>query len=365
VSIQNIGRNKWRVIVKTDKINPETKRPVYIDKRFRGTRVEAQIFEMKLKGGSSDANVPTSLTVGSYLKDIWLPSLMVSESTMEDYKSGVRYLQPLYGILLWTLGSREIENSIHSLPEGHRRRKARRVLSVALNAAVRWGMISYNPLVKTRIVYGNGETRRYKAYSPDELLEVFKAFRGCPGESVVIIMAYCGLSREEALGLDWEDVNFDTGEIDMHKAWTMVGNKAVLGEPKNKWRERYGYLDGWGLERIKELGEGKSGPLWPGIANERIRPTSAYRAFRRRMEKAGLRVIPINHLRHTHATISLASGVDVAVVSKDLGHAQISTTANAYLRPQEQARKDAAESFAQAMQTKSSENLPKTRGKKG
>ena len=43
--------------------------------------------------------------------------------------------------------------------------------------------------------------------------------------------------------------------------------------------------------------------------------------------------MPRRNLRHSWATTALAAGVDVAVVSRALGHSSIETTARYYLRP--------------------------------
>ena len=84
-------------------------------------------------------------------------------------------------------------------------------------------------------------------------------------------------------------------------------------------------------------GEGKA-----GYAN----PRSAYRTFKALLKRHELRYIPLNNLRHTFATISLASGVDVAIVSRSLGHARVSTTVNSYVKPLDAAKRQASKTFA-------------------
>jgi len=54
------------------------------------------------------------------------------------------------------------------------------------------------------------------------------------------------------------------------------------------------------------------------------------REFRRLLEAAGIRPIRLYDLRHTAATLAVAAGVSVKVISDQLGHASISFTLERY-----------------------------------
>jgi integrase len=54
------------------------------------------------------------------------------------------------------------------------------------------------------------------------------------------------------------------------------------------------------------------------------------REFRRLLAKAGIRPVRLYDLRHTAATLGLAAGVSVKVISDLLGHASISLTLERY-----------------------------------
>jgi integrase len=57
-------------------------------------------------------------------------------------------------------------------------------------------------------------------------------------------------------------------------------------------------------------------------------------------------VIRLNDLRHTHATLLLAKGVPVKVVSERLGHASPTITLQVYAHVLPGSQRDAAELFA-------------------
>jgi integrase len=61
-----------------------------------------------------------------------------------------------------------------------------------------------------------------------------------------------------------------------------------------------------------------------------IHPEWVSDAFEWRVRTAGLPRIRLHDLRHTHASLGLAAGVPVKVMSERLGHSTSSFTADAY-----------------------------------
>jgi integrase len=97
---------------------------------------------------------------------------------------------------------------------------------------------------------------------------------------------------------------------------------AALAEQRERQRADAARLgpthhNGWNLVFTADSGV----PLTPDVVS---------RWFREAAEAAGVRSIRLHDLRHTHATLMLAAGVPVKVVSQRLGHASVQLTLDVY-----------------------------------
>jgi integrase len=77
-----------------------------------------------------------------------------------------------------------------------------------------------------------------------------------------------------------------------------------------------------------------------------IAPEYVSKRFLELSSAAGLPRIVLHGLRHTHATHALAAGVDVAIVSKRLGHSTSAFTIDTYQQLLPEVSREAAELVA-------------------
>lgn len=347
MSIQNIGTNKWRVNVKLG-IDPKTGKAKYANRVVNGPKKDAITLEARLsnRGISSPKS---SMPLGSFMDDLWVPSLTVSANTAAKYRSySKNYIVPQLGsIPLKDLSPYAIEMFLKELPEGSVRESARSTLSVALNKAVAWGILDDSPLRKVKIKIGKGNKRGFDSYSREEAERIIELVKDTPIEPGVLVMLFCARRREEACGLDWDDIDLNTGVVNVWRAFIVESDsgKASLVGTKTEKSASPSYLDGYALSRLREIGEGATGPIMV-TRGARMRPDYFYRQFKRIVEKSGMRYLPVNHLRHTFATLALDAGISVADVSELLNHTKISTTVNRYVRPREEAKRSASAKFA-------------------
>jgi conjugative relaxase-like TrwC/TraI family protein len=71
--------------------------------------------------------------------------------------------------------------------------------------------------------------------------------------------------------------------------------------------------------------------------------------FRKLCETAGVRRVRLHDTRHAMATLMLAAGIRVEVVSKRLGHARISVTYDMYTHPDDEQQREAADAFGRLL----------------
>lgn len=74
-------------------------------------------------------------------------------------------------------------------------------------------------------------------------------------------------------------------------------------------------------------------------------PDSITQWFAKFVKRTGLPKVTVHSLRHTYASLMIADGIPLVVVSHQLGHAQTSTTANIYAHVIASAEAKAAQTF--------------------
>jgi integrase len=144
-----------------------------------------------------------------------------------------------------------------------------------------------------------------------------------------------GARLSELLALRWADTDLHGKQIYVRRAWRE--RQFTLPKTRNSTRKidlpesLVRELRLWRLQCPKSA----EGTLDLVFANREGRPLSptnfSTRTFRPALKRAGItRRIRFHDLRHTHASLQLAQGVDVVRVSRALGHANVSTTLNIY-----------------------------------
>ena len=156
-------------------------------------------------------------------------------------------------------------------------------------------------------------------------------------------MLATGLRRGEALGLKWSDVDLDAGRLVVTRQLTRVGGALVTSDTKTARSRRAVDLSAPMVESLKAhkarqaaerlaLGEAwaDSGFVFTSSIGTPVDPRNCYREFRGICEAAGLGRWHPHELRHSAASLMLAQGVKIQVVSELLGHSSIRMTADVY-----------------------------------
>jgi integrase len=142
------------------------------------------------------------------------------------------------------------------------------------------------------------------------------------------------MRRGEVAGLTWRDVDLEAGTITVQRARVTVrGGDVRESKPKTRPGRRQVELDDdtWAALKVWQQQQAAEKGQWPGEWPEHglvftredgsgLVPDYLSRALRSQVRKAQVPQIRFHDLSHTHATIMLAAGVPVKVVSERLGH---------------------------------------------
>ncbi len=232
----------------------------------------------------------------------------------------------------------------------------RTVLRIALNQAVKWGVIGKDVAALTdspRVA-----RPEMQALTPTQARGFLDAVRGDRLEALYSVALALGLRQGEALGLRWKDIDLDGGVLNVRSSlqW-LAGEGPQLVEPKTRQSRRslpltpilVGQLR---AHRTRQRAERlASGERWQGeewglvFANTLGGPLSKFTLhgqFKKHLTRAGLPDIRFHDLRHSCASLLMAQGVHPRVVMEILGHSTIALTMNTYSHVLPQAQRDAA-----------------------
>ena len=178
--------------------------------------------------------------------------------------------------------------------------------------------------------------------SPEHARAFLEAIRGDRLEALYVLAIHRGLRQGELLGLRWEDVDLEAGNLQVRRTLSLTKQGHVFEPPKNgKGRSVELTQDTSDalkrhltrqLEEIESLGDEyqDKGLIFPGERGQPMRPWTLTRQFERILKRAGLPHIRFHDLRHTCATLLLWKGVHPKFVQELLGHATISITLDRY-----------------------------------
>ena len=216
------------------------------------------------------------------------------------------------------------------------------ILRAALELARSDGLIVANPAAALR--RPKEETRCQSARAMT--LEQAKAFLTVAEADDLAalwrLLLEGGLRPAEALGLKWDDVQGDTvtvrhALVRVGKAWELRPTKTHQQRPVTLTPRAVELLDAHEKRQTAEresLRPGRwqdTGLVFTDPIGRPLPPWVVTKAYKRLVKAAGLVGFRVYDLRHSMASVALEGGEDIADVSKRLGHARVSTTADTYV----------------------------------
>lgn len=378
-SIYQDADGRWRGVADLGWVDGKRRRK-YVRAATQG-EVLAKLRQIRRE---ADAGVVADdrITVGQFLAR-WLavnaPGT-VSGSTLDDYSNTIRlHLEPSLGRkrlsqltvadvdALWA-AKREAGYKPNSV------RIMRAVLRRALGQAEREGLVQRNVAAISqppRISQPEG-----RSLTIDQARALLDAARGEQLEAAYLLLLSYGLRRGELLGLAWADFDLDARTLAVRQAVRKrktarrddgnyaagSSNRIELAELKTRRSRRTLFLTEGVVDALQahserqKLARTEAGTLWvesglmfTSAIGTPVDPDNFAKQFVRLCESAGLGHWHPHEARHSAASVMLAQGVPLEVVSEVLGHSSIYITKDVYGHLVEGAKRDAAERMAGAL----------------
>ncbi|MGE5391113.1 MAG: tyrosine-type recombinase/integrase [Deltaproteobacteria bacterium] len=345
--------------VRYEATDPRTGKRRQYKRRMSGTRKDAEryLVEMLNKVNQGEILQQSEILMKDYL-DSWMRSycdVNLAYKTRKSYRSIVdKYLIPYFGRTpisklrpaqiqeYYTLLAQPITSGGYGLSATsvlyHHR-----ILHETLRHAVNLEYIPYNPCDRVKpprkAVFNN------VVLSGEEAKYIIAQYHDHPIYLPVSLAIMTGMRQGEICGLRWQNVVLESGMLNITHSLQRQNGILVLKEPKtSKSRRSIPIPQCLVSHLIKERNQQKKNRLAQGPDYDGRGFVCAWGDGRPfdpdwvgkqwiRLVKKDPRIpdgVRFHDLRHTHASLLLAQGVNLKVIQERLGHESISTTGDIY-----------------------------------
>lgn len=206
-----------------------------------------------------------------------------------------------------------------------------KVMKKCLADAVKMKMIYSNPFDVTPMP--RGESKEMRCWTKEDVQKFLDSVAKHKHYALFLLALDTGMRRGELLALRWRDVSLLYGHVDVHHTLDESTGAPILKSPKTaKSRRRIYISKASKLALSNLLGSGRrmDSPVFSGRNDCFMWAKTVQRMFAKAVKKADVPKIRFHDLRHTNATLLLASGVGIKTVSERLGHTSVAITLGIY-----------------------------------
>lgn len=249
--------------------------------------------------------------------------------TLEMYRTtyNCHIMEPLGGMALKDVRPVHVQQVMLSVADksASLQNKVKLTLEQIFSSAQANGLILRNPTEGIKTAPSSAQ-EKVKHLTKAQAETLMAALQDTRAKAFCGLCLYCGLRREEALGLQWRDIK--DGALTVNRAISFVnGRPDPCMDLKTKAAHRTIPVP----EVLQEiLGPGPHDSIWVVPAARGTMTLSAYRKLWDKVEAAVPFKVTAHMLRHTYATSLFKAGVDVQTAQRLLGHSSIAVTANIY-----------------------------------
>ena len=237
-----------------------------------------------------------------------------------------------------------------------------RLISTILAQAEKEMLVPYNAAAKATPPRINKKDPNY--FQPETISAILEALESEPLKWRLIthLLIVTGCRRGEIMGLKWEKVDFENSRVKIDRALVSSKSKGIFEETTKTGdirhlslpRETMDLLRQHKREQLRlQLANGDrwihTGYVFTQDNGDHMNPDSITGWLKDFSARHGLPHINPHAFRHTVASVLLANGTDIVTVSKQLGHASITTTENFYSHIIEENKAKAADCIADVL----------------
>lgn len=234
----------------------------------------------------------------------------VSKSTIDCYKAAYKYFSDLHRLPFSRLTTEQLQRCVDACPHGTRTRENMKALCTALyKYAHEIGVTSDDYGQHIYIKREKTQTEK-RAFTEQELEELFKAQPGVPDIDIVLILCYTGFRINELLSLRKDDYDPALNCIRGGGKTKAGTNRLVTVSPKVR-----GYLT------ARYMTTPPGGYLFRYSNGEAMKPNGYRRIQERALEAAGVRTLTPHECRHTFATLMKRVSASKEDKKRLIGHA--------------------------------------------
>jgi integrase len=242
----------------------------------------------------------------------------------------------------------------------------RALLRIALNRAMRWGLVVRN----VAALADSPRIERFdvRMLAPAEAKQLLAAAEDDRLGALYSVALALGLRQGEALGLSWEDIDFESRRLHVRHGLQRIAGELRLVEPKTRQSRRTIAMPGVVIDalqhhRAKQTQERLlAGRRWrdtrlvfTSTIGTPIEVGNLRRSFWKLLDRAGLPRMRFHDLRHSCASLLLVQGVPARVVMETLGHSNISITMDTYTHVLPELQRQASDAMDRALGNRSLE----------
>ena len=380
----------WTIVIDIgrDPLNENKRKRIY--KAFKGTKREAEKELARLIAEVEKGTYiePTKMTFGEYALE-WLEDygkLKLAATTYRRYKQIIelRVVPWIGAIPLSKLRPLHIQQFYKRLMEEGRLdgRQGQlsagsiiyhqRVIHRILEAAYKQELIVKNvaDLVELPLPDDDDEKEGVAFLDDEQIRTLEAAAKDTPYYALIFTDVRTGLRRGELLALRWQDIDMAAGTLSVRQSLAYTKELGIFFKtPKNKKSRRTIDISD---EVMAVLRQHRKAQFESKLAlgnqyedndlvfcqhnGKPMHPDTVSSWFPAFLERIGLPQLNFHCLRHTHASLLLAAGVDIKVISERLGHSSIRITYDTYSHLLPAAQKEAVNRLEKLLQTDLGDN---------